>query len=47
MAAEFFANNWIDAEMRNGKRGGAFCASPSPKLHPYILATTMINYAMR
>jgi len=37
MAAEFFANNWIDAEMRNGKRGGAFCASPSPKLHPYIL----------
>lgn len=37
MAAEFFANNWIDAEIRNGKRGGAFCASPSPKLHPYIL----------
>ena len=37
LAAEFFAKNWIDAEMRNGKRGGAFCASPSPKLHPYIL----------
>ncbi|HLN82895.1 MAG TPA: M3 family metallopeptidase, partial [Candidatus Binatia bacterium] len=32
LAAEFFAKNWIDAEMRNGKRGGAFCASPSPKL---------------
>jgi oligoendopeptidase F len=37
IAAEFFANNWIDAEIRNGKRGGAFCASPSPRLHPYIL----------
>src|SRR5258706_924225 len=36
-AAEFFAKRWIDAEVRKGKRGGAFCASPSPKLHPYIL----------
>ena len=37
IAAEFFARNWIDAEIRKGKRGGAFCASPSPRLHPYIL----------
>jgi oligoendopeptidase F len=37
IAAEFFAKNWIDAEIRKGKRGGAFCAAPSPKLHPYIL----------
>ena len=37
IAAEFFANKWIDAEIRKGKRGGAFCASPSPQLHPYIL----------
>ena len=37
LAGEFFANNWIDAEIRKGKRGGAFCASPSPRLHPYIL----------
>lgn len=37
LAGEFFANNWIDAEIRNGKRGGAFCASPSPQLHPYVL----------
>ena len=37
LAAEFFAKNWIDAEIRKGKRGGAFCASPSPRLHPYIL----------
>src|SRR5689334_4203203 len=37
LAVEFFAKNWIDAEIRKGKRGGAFCAAPSPKLHPYIL----------
>jgi oligoendopeptidase F len=37
LASEFFANNWIDAEIRKGKRGGAFCASPSPRLHPYVL----------
>jgi len=37
MAGDFFSENWIDAEIRNGKRSGAFCASPSPKLHPYIL----------
>ena len=37
LASEFFAKSWIDAEIRKGKRGGAFCASPSPQLHPYIL----------
>jgi oligoendopeptidase F len=37
LAGEFFGKNWIDAEIRKGKRGGAFCASPSPQLHPYIL----------
>jgi oligoendopeptidase F len=37
LAGEFFSRNWIDAEIRKGKRGGAFCASPSPQLHPYIL----------
>lgn len=37
IAGEFFTKNWIDAEIRKGKRGGAFCASPSPQLHPYIL----------
>jgi oligoendopeptidase F len=41
IAAEFFDKRWIDAEVRKGKRGGAFCASPSPLLHPYILC----NYA--
>jgi oligoendopeptidase F len=37
IASEFFDKRWIDAEIRKGKRGGAFCASPSPQLHPFIL----------
>ncbi len=37
IARDFFSRGWIDAEIRKGKRGGAFCASPSPTLHPYIL----------
>ncbi|HXV84462.1 MAG TPA: M3 family oligoendopeptidase [Candidatus Binatia bacterium] len=43
LAADFFAKHWIDAEVRNGKRGGAFCASPSPLLHPYILCNYTDN----
>jgi oligoendopeptidase F len=43
IAAEFFAKSWIDAEIRKGKRGGAFCASPSPRLHPYILCNYTDN----
>jgi oligoendopeptidase F len=43
IAAEFFAKNWIDAEIRKGKRGGAFCASPSPQLHPYVLCNYTDN----
>jgi oligoendopeptidase F len=43
IASEFFAKNWIDAEVRKGKRGGAFCASPSPQLHPYILCNYTDN----
>ena len=43
LASEFFARHWIDAEVRNGKRGGAFCASPSPLLHPYILCNYTDN----
>lgn len=34
---EFFEKNWIDAELRPGKRGGAFSASAVPSVHPYIL----------
>ena len=43
IASEFFAKHWIDAEIRKGKRGGAFCASPSPRLHPYILCNYTDN----
>jgi oligoendopeptidase F len=34
---EFFDKNWIDAELRDGKRGGAFSSSTVPSAHPYIL----------
>ena len=37
---EFFEKNWIDAELRAGKRGGAFSAGAVPSAHPYIL----LNY---
>ncbi len=36
-AALFFDNHWIDAEMRPGKRGGAFCMGYPPSNHPYVL----------
>jgi oligoendopeptidase F len=32
----FFQRRWIDAELRPGKRGGAFCSSITPDLHPYV-----------
>jgi oligoendopeptidase F len=34
---KFFDENWIDAELREGKRGGAFSASTLPSVHPYVL----------
>ena len=34
---EFFSRHWIDAELRTGKRGGAFSSSGVPSAHPYIL----------
>jgi len=37
MAARFFGERWIDAEVRAGKRGGAYCMGLSPNHHPYIL----------
>ncbi len=36
----FFERRWIDAELRPGKRGGAFSASTVPSVHPYVL----LNY---
>jgi oligoendopeptidase F len=37
MIRRFFSENWIDAEVRQGKRGGAFCAGIAPDWHPYVL----------
>ncbi|MCI0640564.1 MAG: M3 family oligoendopeptidase [Gemmataceae bacterium] len=34
---QFFDKNWIDAELRPSKRGGAFSSSAVPSVHPYIL----------
>jgi oligoendopeptidase F len=33
----FFSHQWIDAELRPGKRGGAFSSAAVPSAHPYIL----------
>ena len=43
IAQHFFAEGWIDAEVRPGKVGGAFCASVTPDLHPYILCNYTDN----
>jgi oligoendopeptidase F len=40
LAGRFFERRWIDAELRPGKRGGAFSASTVPSVHPYV----MLNY---
>ncbi len=39
LAGSFFDGRWIDAEVRPGKRHGAFCAAASPRHHPYVLAS--------
>ena len=39
-AKRFFDESWIDAPVRPGKRGGAFCAYTVPSVHPYV----MLNY---
>jgi oligoendopeptidase F len=36
-AALFFERNWIDAEPRPGKSGGAFCSGNTPDTHPVLL----------
>jgi oligoendopeptidase F len=37
IAQEFFDRRWLDAGIRKGKYGGAFCAGLTPTLHPYLL----------
>lgn len=39
----FFDQRWIDAPVRENKRGGAFCAYTVPSVHPYV----MLNYTAR
>jgi oligoendopeptidase F len=36
-AARFFEHNWIDAEPREGKMGGAFCMYSTPDVNPFVL----------
>src|SRR5262249_27308886 len=43
LAGRFFDEHWIDAPVRPAKRGGAFCASAVPSVHPYV----MLNYTAR
>ncbi len=40
-AEEFFDNGWIDAEVRKGKTGGAFCMYVTPDTHPFVLMSYM------
>ncbi len=43
LVRRFFDESWIDAPVRPGKRGGAFCASAVPSAHPYV----MLNWTSR
>jgi len=43
LVRQFFDEKWIDAPVRPGKRGGAFCASGVPSAHPYV----MLNWTSR
>lgn len=36
VASKFFENNWIDAAIKPGKRGGAYSASTVTTVHPYV-----------
>ncbi|MBQ7257945.1 MAG: M3 family oligoendopeptidase [Abditibacteriota bacterium] len=38
-AKEAFEKHWIDAEPRQGKRGGAFCMSGIPEINPFVLCS--------
>lgn len=40
---KFFANDWIDAEVKAGKMGGAFAHPTVPSAHPFV----MLNYQGR
>lgn len=42
-AEEFFVKNWVDAKVRPGKRGGAFCSYTYGK-HSYLLMSYTDDY---
>ena len=42
-AGRFFEHSWIDAAVRPGKQGGAYCSYVTPDLHPYVF----LNYLNR
>jgi len=42
-AEEFFVKNWVDAKVRPGKRGGAFCWY-TPGKHSYLLLSYTEDY---
>src|SRR5258708_6998601 len=41
IAKLFFDNNWIDAEIKSGKRSGAYCSYNIPSKHPMVF----VNYS--
>jgi oligoendopeptidase F len=43
LVRQFFDNRWIDAPIRPGKAGGAFCNYTVPSVHPYVL----LNFTAR
>jgi oligoendopeptidase F len=43
IVSRFFDERHVDAPVRPGKRGGAFCASTVPEIAPYV----MLNYTAR
>jgi oligoendopeptidase F len=43
LVRRFFEERHVDAPVRPGKRGGAFCASTVPEIAPYV----MLNYTAR
>ena len=43
VARRFFDERWVDAPVREHKRGGAFCSYTVPSVHPYV----MLNFTAR
>jgi oligoendopeptidase F len=43
LVRRFFDESWVDAPVRENKRGGAFCSYTVPSVHPYV----MLNYTAK